>query len=102
MIYIGLFNPIPLYTKLYPYTFQVGKNDGTVKGYKYFKCPPNHGLLVEFNQVELEMHYKTCQDIIAGFESNSEKVTVEQFCGKLENDDWVVDLLSQDLMQFLK
>eukprot|EP00929_Paragymnodinium_shiwhaense_P083946 TRINITY_DN44861_c0_g1_i1.p1 TRINITY_DN44861_c0_g1~~TRINITY_DN44861_c0_g1_i1.p1 ORF type:complete len:1732 (-),score=378.13 TRINITY_DN44861_c0_g1_i1:454-5649(-) len=30
----------------------VGKNDGTVKGIKYFSCPPNHGIFVRKNLLE--------------------------------------------------
>jgi len=32
-------------------TEPVGKNDGSVKGHKYFDCPPNHGLFVRAHQV---------------------------------------------------
>ena len=30
-----------------------GKNDGSVKGKRYFTCPPGEGLLVKLNEVEL-------------------------------------------------
>lgn len=28
-----------------------GKNNGTVKGVRYFECQPNHGIFIKANQV---------------------------------------------------
>ncbi|KAI9202089.1 CAP Gly-rich domain-containing protein [Polychytrium aggregatum] len=76
-----------------------GKNDGTVKGVRYFTCEPQYGIFVAYPNLELMEHVAMARSITDPFQGmQTDAITMAEFVETLAQDRMVRELLGKPIL----